>query len=94
MRVWCTGTLMPCLRCAAKKISGLPLENSADPFTVVIRCTCADRADSKTISKWARALQYVAHCKMPRTRLKMFMKKAGRVDACADRYAKYLGRIR
>ena len=53
-----------------------------------------DNADSKTISKWARALRYVARCKVPRTRLKMFMKKAGGVNACADRYAKYLGRIR
>jgi hypothetical protein len=78
----------------AAKFSGLPLENNADPFTVVIRCTCADRADSKTISKWARALRYVAHCNVPRTRLKMFMKKAGGVNACADRYARCYGRSR
>ena len=78
----------------AFKFANLPFDKSAEFFTAIIRCTCADRADSKTISKWARALQYVAHCKVPRTRLKMFMKKAGRVNACADRYAKYLGRIR
>ena len=78
----------------AFKFANLPFDKSADSFTAIIRCTCADRADSKTISKWARALQYAAHCKMPRTRLKMFMKKAGRVNACADRYAKYLGRVR
>jgi hypothetical protein len=60
----------------AAKFSGLPLENNADPFTVVIRCTSDDNADSKTISKWARALRYVAHCNVPRTRLKI-MKKAG-----------------
>ena len=48
--------------------------------------------DSKTISKWARALRYVARCKEPRMRLKTFMKKAGGVNACADRYAKYFGR--
>jgi hypothetical protein len=76
----------------AAKFSGLPVENNADPFTVVIRCTCADRADSKTISKWARALRYIAHCNVPRTRLKMFMKKAGGVNACADLYARYVGR--
>ena len=33
--------------------------------------------DNKTISKWARALRYVAHCKKPRTPLKRFMKKMG-----------------
>ena len=42
-------------RCAAE-LSGLPLEYNADPSTAIIRCTSADHADSKTISKWARAL--------------------------------------
>ena len=82
------------LRRHAFKFANLPLNNGLDLFTAVIRCTCADRADSKTISKWARALRYAAHCNVPRTRLKMFMKKAGGVNACADRYAKYLGRTR
>ena len=76
----------------ASEFSGLPFDKQADPFTVVIRCTCADRADSKTVSKWARALRYVADCKVPRARLKMFMKKAGGVNACADLYARDLGR--
>ena len=44
----------------AFKFANLPFDRSADPSTVVIRCTCADRADSKAISKWARALRYVA----------------------------------
>jgi hypothetical protein len=78
----------------AAKFSGLPLENNADPFTVVIRCTSADDVDSKTISKWARALRYVAHCKVPRTRLKTLMKEAGGVNACADLYARCYGRSR
>jgi hypothetical protein len=78
----------------AFEFAELPFDRNADPSTAVIRCTCADRADSKTISKWARALRYAAHCNVPRTRLKMFMKKAGGVNACADRYAKYLGRTR
>jgi len=78
----------------ASEFSGLPFDKQADPFTALIRCTSADEVDNKTISKWARALRYVAHCNVPRTRLKMFMKKAGGVNACADRYAKYLGRIR
>ena len=65
-----------------------PLDKNANPFTAVIRCTCDDNADSKTISKWARALRYVAHCKKPRTRLKTFMTEAGGVNACAAAYAK------
>jgi hypothetical protein len=70
----------------------LPFDKKADPFTAVIRCTCDDEIDSKTISKWARALRYVAHCKKPQTRLKTFMKEAGGVNACGDQYAMCSGR--
>ena len=72
----------------AFKFANLPFDKNADPFTAVIRCTCDDNVDSKTISKWARALRYVAHCKVPPTRLKMFMKEAGGVNACASLYAR------
>jgi hypothetical protein len=65
-----------------------PLEKDADPFAAVIRCTCDGQADNKTISKWARALRYVARCKKHGTPLTAFMKGAGGVNACADRYAK------
>jgi hypothetical protein len=78
----------------AFKFADLPLHKTADPFTAIIRCTCDDNVDIKTISKWARALRYVARCKVSPTQLKTFMKEAGGVNACADRYAKYLGRIR
>ena len=76
----------------AFEFAGLPFDKHADPFTAVIRCSCDDEIDSKTISKWARALRYVAHCKGPRTRLKTFMKQVGGVNACADKYARYFGR--
>jgi hypothetical protein len=33
-------------------------------------------------------LRYVAHCKIPRMRLKTFMKEAGGVNACASLYAR------
>jgi hypothetical protein len=80
------------LRRCASEFAGLPFHKNADPFTAVIRCTCDDTVDNKTISKWARALRYVAHCKVPTARLKSFMKKAGGVNACADKYVEYLGR--
>jgi hypothetical protein len=76
----------------AFKFANLPFDKNANPFTAVIRCTCDGNFDSKTISKWARALRYVAHCKVPRMRLKTFMKEAGGVNACANLYARYLGR--
>jgi hypothetical protein len=66
-----------------------PFDRKADLFTAVIRCTCGDAADDKMISKWARALRYVARRKPPETRLKAFMKDTGGVNACAARYAKH-----
>jgi hypothetical protein len=78
----------------AFQFAGLPFDKNADPFTAIIRCTSGHSADSKTISKWTRALRYVAHCKEPQMPTKKFMKEAGGVNACADGYAKYLGRIR
>jgi hypothetical protein len=78
----------------AFKFAELPFDRNADPFTAVIRCACGGDVDSKTISKWARALRYVARCKVSPTQLKTFMKEAGGVNACADRYAKYLRRSR
>jgi hypothetical protein len=52
----------------ASKLTGLAPDKNADPFTTVIRCTCDGTVDNKTISKWARALRYVAHRKKPRPR--------------------------
>jgi len=78
----------------AFEFADLPLDKNADSFAAVIRCTSDDTVDSKTISKWARALRYVAYCLVPRTQLKAFMKEAGGVNACADRYARYYGRGR
>ena len=76
----------------AFKVANLPFDKNANPFTAVIRCTCDDEIDSKTISKWARALRYVAHCKLPKMRVEAFMKRVGGVNACADFYARYYGR--
>jgi hypothetical protein len=76
----------------AFKFADLPFDKTADPFSAVIRCTCDDNIDSKTISKWARALRYAARSKEPAVRLRTFMKRAGGVNACADLYARYFGR--
>jgi hypothetical protein len=70
----------------------LPFDKNADPFTAVIRCTCGNTVDSKMISKWARALRYVARSKEPDIGLQTFMKEAGGVNACAAQYARYYGR--
>ena len=76
----------------AFEFANLPFDKNADSFSAVIRCTCGDGADKKTISKWARALRYVARSKEPDSGLRRFMKDAGGVNACADLYAKNYGR--
>jgi hypothetical protein len=76
----------------AFKFANLPFKNNADAFSAVLRCTCGNSVDAKTVSKWARALRYVARCKKPDAELWEFMKEAGGVNACAARYAKYYGR--
>jgi hypothetical protein len=58
----------------------------------VIRATCdREKLDNKTISKWSRALRYVAKFKKG-TPLKTFIKNRGGVNACAALFARVLGR--
>jgi len=76
----------------AFKFAGLPIDKNADPFAVVIRCTCDGKADNKTISKWSRALRYVARVKKLRHQLTTFMKNRGGVNGCAALFAEHLGR--
>ena len=76
----------------AFKFANFSFDRKYDAFTIVIRATSTDEVDSKTISKWARALRYVARYKKPGMPLKTFMKEAGGVNACADLYARYFGR--
>jgi hypothetical protein len=76
----------------AFKFAGLPVDKAAEPFTAVIRCTSEGKPDNKTISKWARALRYVARVKKPEHRLEAFMKGRGGVNACAALYTQKFGR--
>jgi hypothetical protein len=76
----------------AFEFANLPSDKRADPFSAIIRCTSDRDIDNKTVSKWSRALRYVARCKGPDIGLRTFMKEAGGVNACADRYAKHFGR--
>jgi hypothetical protein len=76
----------------AFRFAGLPSDSNADAFAAVVRCTCEHSLDNKTISKFSRALRYASYSDVPAARLKAFMKEAGGVNACADRYARYYGR--
>jgi hypothetical protein len=75
----------------AFEFAELPFDKNADPFAVIIRCTCEQQLDRKTVSKWSRALRYVARFKK-RVPLKTFMKNRGGVNACAALFAECVGR--
>jgi hypothetical protein len=76
----------------AYRYIGLPFDKSADVFAAVIRGTSGGELDNKTISKWSRALRFVAERKKPHVPLKTFVKRMGGVNACANEYAKLFGR--
>jgi hypothetical protein len=75
----------------AFRFAELPFDKNVDPFAVIIRCTCEQQLDRKTISKWSRALRYAAQFKK-RTPLKTFMKNRGGINACANLYTQHFGR--
>ncbi len=76
----------------AFEFADLLFDRNADPFTAIIRCTSDSDVDGKTISKWARALRYVARSKWPTMLLEKFVKRVGGINACATLYARYFGR--
>jgi hypothetical protein len=81
------------LRLAFKR-AGVTKRTQIDPFTAIIRCTCGGDVDCKTVSRWSRALRYVAHRKEPGMSVKKFMKAIGGINASANRYAQIIGRGR
>ncbi len=78
----------------AFEFADLRFNKNADPFTAIIRCTSDHSVDSKMISKWARALRYVAGSKRPTMPLENFVKRVGGINACAALYVRYFGRGR
>ena len=74
----------------AAKLAGLDIDKNTDAFAAVIRCTCENKLDNKTISKWVRALRYAAYRNRPPRLLKSFMKARGGINACASLYSKVL----
>jgi hypothetical protein len=75
------------------KMEGFPVRRM-DPFSAIIRCTADSNLDRRTMSRWSRALRYLAHHKDPAMSLKKFVVEAGGINACADLFALTLGRGR
>jgi hypothetical protein len=78
------------LRRHAAKIAHLPENENAELFSAVIRSTCDDELDPKTVSKYSRALRYAASRERPPRMLVDFIKGLGGINATSDRYAKRL----
>ena len=78
------------MRRALEHRLGRKLPQSFEPYGAVIAATAnPDEIDGKTISKWSRALRYVAMIK-PRTKsLQRFMREVGGINACATAFTKH-----
>lgn len=64
-----------------------------EPLAAVILASVhPKRIDKRTVSKWARALRYVAAYKSPNNGLTRFIKANGGLNACASEYSRRLGR--
>jgi hypothetical protein len=71
----------------------LKVSEREDAFATVIRCT-ADlaKADKRTRSKWSRLMRYAAVYKRTSEPLEEFIRRKGGINACADRFSRWLGR--
>jgi hypothetical protein len=59
-----------------------------DPYAIVILCSSDSRiVDTKTRSKWSRALRYVERSKPDTQSLGQFIKSQAALNECADRFS-------
>ena len=69
-------------------IIGTKAQATTDPFTLIIRAVAeADGVNRKTVSKWSRALRYVAKVKPTGISVRAFMQLRGGVNGCAEQYS-------
>ena len=80
----------------ALHLRGLKSVREPEPFAAVILCTSSDpqKADYRTQSKWSRVLRYAAEYKDLDEPLREFIARRGGLNACAERFARCLGRYR
>ena len=74
---------------ALKEAVGGNKVRNREPFGVVIFCSSDPcKVDTKTKSKWTRALRYAEHFKPEADSLAKFMKRRGGINECAARFSK------
>jgi hypothetical protein len=77
----------------ALRLQRLDVSDREDPFAAVIRCTADPaKADQRTRSKWSRVMRYAAAYKADSEPWDQFVRRKGGINACAVRFARWLGR--
>jgi hypothetical protein len=77
----------------ALRLQRLEVSDREDPYASVIRCTANPaKADKRTRSKWSRMMRYAAAYKPDSEPLDRFIRRKGGINACAARFARWLGR--
>jgi hypothetical protein len=79
----------------ALRLCRLVISDREDPFAAIIRCSADPaRADKRTRSKWSWVLRYAAVYKPDYEALDQFIRRKGGINACAARFARWMGRGR
>ena len=73
-------------------LGGYSSVREPEPFAAVILCTSDRGKNDRMRSKWSRVLRYAAECKSPDKSLRVFIKRKGGINKCAERFARRLGR--
>ena len=77
----------------ALHLRGYSSVREPEPFAAIILCTSDPaKVDDRTRSKWSRVLRYVAEYKDLDEPLREFIARRGGLNACAERFARRLGR--
>jgi hypothetical protein len=72
----------------------LAVADREDPFAAIIRCTADPaKADKRTRSKWSRVMRFAAAHKPDSEPLDQFIRRKGRINACAGRFSGTRGEV-
>jgi hypothetical protein len=75
--------------------AGAALPDIIEPFAgLIVAAAYPTTIDRRTVSKWSRALRFVAEDKRPDQALQPFMMRSGGINGCAAQFTRRLGRSR
>ena len=75
--------------------AGAAIPDIIEPFAgLIVAAAYPTKIDRRTVSKWSRALRFVAEDKRPDQTLQRFMLRSGGINGCAAQFTRRLGRSR